>query len=873
MIAPFWSLVALALVPLIANWPLVSGWLIGDPVYTLSRLGMFLVPGPLAGVTSIDPSAGLMTEALGRAAAFQWLHGHIPWWNPFNGVGLPLAAEGQNQALFLPFVLLFALRNGPLLVLLVIQEVAGFATYALLRQLALTRFAAWIGAALFALNGTFAWFGHSPIMPVAFAPLLLLGIEMEWKAITEQRASRGWIVVAIALVLSLYAGFPETAYLDGLLCAAWTLLRLAQCRGAARARFTWRVGMGGLAGLLLATPYIVPFLHLLSVGQVNLPRMLDFSAVAIPLPALPVLLMPYLLGPQSLVLDWNRIEGALWSYLGGYLTPSIVLLAIVAVIAARAPGRALRWLLAGWCVVMIGASFGVPWVAHAVYAFPALKETMVFRYSPPSWELAAIILAAMAIDDWQHARIRRRGLAASLVITLAAAVAALAAAWHSIVYLWANVAHYAPWIFASAGGAAAVLLGAVVLLAARPAPLRSALLGALIVGESIALFSVPRLAGLRHAELDTGAVDYLQQHLGLQRAFAFGTLLPNYSAWFQVAAIDSNYVPAPHLWTEYIRTALDPGSQSEFFDGITVFGAAPRTDMVAFRAYLPAYAELGVRYVLVPVYSTLAQTARIEIATPAEPASLQPGESLDVTLPGSLLAAGAVASVSVIAHRADGALALTVCAGDVCRSGLSELASAVDNAPLSIALDAPLPVGAGREVHLRITHEDGTAAAEIPRFAQPGGAGVMPGLALTYAIPGLAPRPVFVSQSLSVYELQHPAPYFETTGAACRVTPLTREAATTDCDAPARLIRRELFYDGWRATVNGRTVAITKADPIFQAIDLPAGTARIQFRYAPPYAGAITAAFVAGLLVIAVGMIGWPRFRASANAARLPVSR
>ena len=83
------------------------------------------------------------------------------------------------------------------------------------------------GAALYCLNGTFAWFGDQPIMPIAFAPLLLLGIEMEWKAAADGTPSRGWIVAAVAVAMSLYAAFPETAYIDGLFGAAWAAQRFA----------------------------------------------------------------------------------------------------------------------------------------------------------------------------------------------------------------------------------------------------------------------------------------------------------------------------------------------------------------------------------------------------------------------------------------------------------------------------------------------------------------------------------------------------------------------------------------------------------------------------------------------------------------------
>ncbi len=39
------------------------------------------------------------------------LHGHLPWWNSFEGLGQPLVGEMQSAALF-PLTLLFALPSG-----------------------------------------------------------------------------------------------------------------------------------------------------------------------------------------------------------------------------------------------------------------------------------------------------------------------------------------------------------------------------------------------------------------------------------------------------------------------------------------------------------------------------------------------------------------------------------------------------------------------------------------------------------------------------------------------------------------------------------------------------------------------------------------
>ena len=78
---------------------------------------------------------------------------------------------------------------------------------------------------LFEFNGTFAWLAHSAINPIAFLPMSLYGIETLRSAVHTGR-SGGWSWLAAGLALSLYAGFPETAYLDGLLVLGWAVFRV-----------------------------------------------------------------------------------------------------------------------------------------------------------------------------------------------------------------------------------------------------------------------------------------------------------------------------------------------------------------------------------------------------------------------------------------------------------------------------------------------------------------------------------------------------------------------------------------------------------------------------------------------------------------------
>ncbi|HEX4808563.1 MAG TPA: YfhO family protein [Bryobacteraceae bacterium] len=55
----------------------------------------------------------------------------------------------------------------------------------------------------------------------------------------------------------------------------------------------------------------------------------------------------------------------------------------------------------------------------------------------------------------------------------------------------------------------------------------------------------------------------------------------------------------------------------------------------------------------------------------------------------------------------------------------------------------------------------------------------------------------------------------------------------TNALAPGLLVISELYYPGWRATVNGKSVTIQLADRGLRAIPIPAGNATIVMRYTP----------------------------------------
>ena len=88
---------------------------------------------------------------------------------------MPLAAQMQTEAFFLPFVLLLHWDAGWLAQRVLLQMLCGLFAYAFLLEIGLRRAASFFGGALFALSPLFFLDPHAAIAPLPFLPLLLSG--------------------------------------------------------------------------------------------------------------------------------------------------------------------------------------------------------------------------------------------------------------------------------------------------------------------------------------------------------------------------------------------------------------------------------------------------------------------------------------------------------------------------------------------------------------------------------------------------------------------------------------------------------------------------------------------------------------------------
>lgn len=586
------AVLLIVLLPVLAAAPQLLDWVKANPMLYTAEMALGLGEGFLPGRAYIDPNHGYGTQALGYRAVLDWLAGNVPWWNPYSGVGLPLAAEYQPAAFF-PLVFLLLLPRGVIALQLALQVLSGLGTYALLRQLGLGRFAAATGGLLYAFNGTLAWFAHAPALPVPFLPWLLLGIERA-RIASMLDAPRGWRVLALAMAMILLSGFPETAYISGLLALAWAVVRGMGLERHLQARYAGRIVIGGTIGILIAAPQVVPFFQYL--GEAFIGPHHDVSHAALHRPtSIQSFVAPYAYGPIFAYYTHWPLLGEMWGVIGGYVT---VVLLVAAAYGAAVRRDALSWLLVAWIGFAAAKAYGIEPAVTLWNLVPGISITVVARYAQPSWQLALVVLAAWGLDDLARGG---RALRGPWMATAALTALVLVAALSYGASLWPHLQDSEPlrnWALGSAAWAVATALACVLLLRAGARRWARTAIATLLVVDAMAMAVIPTLSNPRKGSVDTNAIAFLQANLGLQRFYSLGPIQPNYGAYFGIASINHNYLPVSTRWVDWVRANLDRAAHDVVFNGIAARSAGAPSQAEELRRYLANYEWAGVKYVV-----------------------------------------------------------------------------------------------------------------------------------------------------------------------------------------------------------------------------------------------------------------------------------
>lgn len=850
-----WSLlgmIAVVLGPIAGNLPAIIGLVKYEPQAITSGIGLITKVGFLPGRPFIDPNIGYNSQTLGHASALAWLHGHIPWWNLNEGLGMPLAASVQSASFF-PVTLLQAFPQGSLLFHLAVEILIGLCTYGLLRELRCSVFAASCGAIAFELCGAVAWVTNAPLNPIAFLPLCLLGVEYVIAAAGRRRVG-GWVILALGVWLSVVAGFPEVAVINIGLVVCWFVVRLVQHLGVAVGTIV-RGALGGVVGLLLAAPVLNAFVRYLKIGNVGLHSQ-DLASIAIPRSGLAQLVTPYVFGAIG---DDGKVQSIveLWSRVGGYSGITLIVLSIGALFGSRE--RLLRWMLAAWAIVFLGSDYDVPVLHTIVEHIPGLAHVAIYRYSISSVLLCMCVLAALCIDDL-------RGLSTVKILTrvvpgFVVAVVIWCVGFYSSPQgrAWART-NLPRWYWGSIIllACVAVFILAVALLALTSMRrLVPVLLGAMLVIESLGFFVVPILSWPRAVHYDTSPATYLAANLGTQRYFSAGPLGPNYGTYFDVASLDAADLPVPKNWANYVASSLDPDILPWQFGDGSPQPALHATELTVTLAHIANFEGAGVKYLLTgkPYLLSYLQPRN-------SPGTPTPDGGATVTLsfaPPTYFVTGSLQAISIpLPGGAPAGLAVTVCSM-TCEQASDAGASSTGT---TFFLAAPLVLGPSLTVHLDASNAhpvtiltQATGTTDSPSSVATDGS-VLPDRAsvvtFTY-VPSSIPVLVHESIAASIYLLPHYSPI--ATAPGCTVDAHSMTSFTATCAHASVLTYRELSFPGWKASVAGNAASITTLDHVFQQVALPAGTSAVSFSYSPPESDVAWIACLVGIVAVCASLV------------------
>jgi hypothetical protein len=546
------------------------------------------------GRSSIDINVGTITQPLGHLAALDLWHGQWPWWNPFEGLGQPLAGEMQSAALF-PLTALLIVPAGLLWVHVVLETLAGLSTYFLIRRLNLNRVTAIGAGVLFAFCGTFAWLANTVVEPLAFLPMLLLGIEIIFDR-SSDRSQRGWYLAALALALSLYAGFPEVAYFDGLFCLGWAAVRLFSVPRSQRPRALRRLGLAGVTGVALSLPALVPFYDFLRSADVGGHSTVDGSW-ALSFKAVPMFFDPYIYGS---IYENHRLF-TVWGEIGGYFGAGACAVALVGVFGPYL--RSLRMFLAGWILAGCLGTFKILGVRTLWNLIPFAKSASLPRYIMPSCELAIVLLAALGVLDLVSEHGSRKHLRRATGLF---AVILVACAIDGYRLDQGELHGTTNWVLFAILNFVPVAVTLALLLIARSAPpVRiQTLVVATLVAESLLWFMFPSLQAPSRVNVDQAPIQFLQQHQGEDRFVDLDVLYPNWGTQYQVFSLNAIDIPFPKNFELFIQRQLYPGLHPT--DAFTYDG--PKTVLTQeqeLAQHLRAYEDASVKYLLAPRSLTL----------------------------------------------------------------------------------------------------------------------------------------------------------------------------------------------------------------------------------------------------------------------------
>ncbi len=488
-------------------------------------------------------------EPMARVVHEAYADGALPLWNPYAGLGMPLAANFQSAPAG-PLVLPAFVHPEQAtwdLVMLMRLLVGGVGCFALLRALGAAGPVAFVAASGYLLSSNFVlWLSSAALSVEALVPWLLLAIL----GLARRPGAGRFTAVALLTAAIALGGQPESLVIVAYVGAGWGLywwLRegrsvrvLAELAGAAL------VGGALAAPLLLLSAEYVPLAYDAHGGRLGATRM-DPAAL-----------------PETLLGDFaERKQGAVGI--------GLLALAAAGVAGRRRAGIAGTGVLLALTGIWAVRALGLPG-ERVVGLLPGIDAVNVRRYGHFLAVLTAAVLAAAGLQ----AIMERSRLA--LAAAAGVAVFAPLLAWA----VGVPAADAKPALLIGLG-----LVATVVAVAGRPA--LAPLLAVVLVAQFFLL--TPRDHAREYDPFEPRPfVSYLQANLAPgERALALEWILrPQYPSALELADPRALDALVPRRYLRYMRLVAE-GSR---------LNTSAARDVSRSGARSPLVAPLGVRYVV-----------------------------------------------------------------------------------------------------------------------------------------------------------------------------------------------------------------------------------------------------------------------------------
>jgi hypothetical protein len=356
-------------------------------------------------VVAHNSQAGDQADFLGPWVTLSWLqvhHGHLPLWNPYSALGMPLAFNWQSASFSLPSLIGYlAPLNWAFTVQVVVTLViAGSGIYALGRTLGWGTLACVFAGTVFELSGPMlGWLGWAQASVMSWsgwlfgATLLIL-----LRGVTARRVTGLAIVVAAVI----YAGHPETLTLFAAALVVFVLVTLARTAiGPRSGGFEWRpfagVAIGSAAGVALGAPLLLPGLQLVS-GSVHAAPGVNPAELVKGDPPLPPGTLLHLIFQGY---DGLPIAGSHWfGYVGGYSETAAylgIIPLVLAVVAVATRGRRTEVMAFTAVALLFGMVAFLPPLVDGLNALP-LVGNLVWQRALLPLVFALTVLSGVGMD-------------------------------------------------------------------------------------------------------------------------------------------------------------------------------------------------------------------------------------------------------------------------------------------------------------------------------------------------------------------------------------------------------------------------------------------------------------------------------------------